>query len=209
MRNLIIAPHIDDELIGCFTVLVEEGGKTDVLYLHDLTPERMQEAYRSSSKLNFTILQDLPENLSAYGKVYVPSRSDWHLQHKQTYIKYRNIATHFYSVDMVGGKPLPKEYQLRKKELLDELYPSQKVLWERDHKYFLFESISTKDYVEYITHTINGAKVTVESEYADTVQFALLQVPTDSFESIAECLLPIVGTSRVEIEIGNTKRVYQ
>lgn len=213
MRNLIVAPHIDDELIGCYSVLEKEGHKTDVLYLYDLSPERKAEAEHGSQILGFGILNFFPRTKDTYSKIYVPSRHDWHAQHKEAYLSYRTKATHFYSVDMVGGKPLSTEDQERKKYLLDTIYPSQKALWERDHKYFLFESIATKDYAEYVTLEYPGGfsptKIVIEKLFADEAQQAMTQIPEHSFEEIAQALIPIVGTSRLEITIGDVKRVYE
>ena len=165
-RILIVAPHPDDEVIGCYQTLHEKGSVVDVLYLHDTTPERMAEAQAASEYFGFNVAN--PEVKPwTYSSVYVPSRKDWHAQHKQAYRDYRKWATHFYSVDMVDGSPLSEENQRNKRKALDLLYPSQATLWERDHRYFLFESVTDKDYTLVRSENIFGVEVTAPTHALD------------------------------------------
>ncbi|MBI1824717.1 MAG: PIG-L family deacetylase [Nitrospirae bacterium] len=56
-RILVLAPHIDDETIGCGGSILRHsssGSKVTVLYLADCTPERIREADAASSVLGIS-----------------------------------------------------------------------------------------------------------------------------------------------------------
>jgi hypothetical protein len=155
---LIVAPHIDDEMIGCWSVLNRKDIDLSVLYMHELTERRIEEALCAAFKFDFTALfnnddganvRAVAKYLSAncYSEVYVPSRRDWHPAHQAVNRQWRHQATHFYSVDMAHGVLLPDAHQ--KRAYLDECYPSQANLWTKDDKYWLFEDIQECDYDEY------------------------------------------------------------
>ncbi len=55
---LVLAPHIDDEVIGCGGTLrkhVLQGDKVSVVYIADCSPERQQEAQRAADIIGFEI----------------------------------------------------------------------------------------------------------------------------------------------------------
>jgi len=181
MRTLIVAPHPDDELIGCYSILKDSTRRTDVLVLNDLTPERIKELQACSKAYNFNILDAKSVNanlqIKAYQEVYVPSRNDWHAEHKKANREYLEYATHYYSVDMVNGKPLPLKDRLGKQNALNTLYPSQSALWLKDEKYFLFEAVHTVDCEEYELINLGDlGTVTVLTCYAERVK----NIPMDS-----------------------------
>lgn len=150
MKALIIAPHVDDETIGCWSVLTSNNDVT-VLYLNnELTQERVAEARSAGFHLGFDPVFGSDEAavaLRLYERVYVPSRRDWHADHKRANMQWRQHATHFYSVDMERGTLLPNAADKRK--ALDLLYPSQASLWNNNDKYWLFEDIQEQDYDVY------------------------------------------------------------
>lgn len=206
MTTVIIAPHPDDELIGCFSTLMT-GDEVIVYYMYDVTPERQAEATQLSERLRFSPVFSWPVHhvigalLSARPTtVLVPSRKDAHAHHKQVNADFREFATHFYSVDMVDAQPLPVAQQNEKRRLLDKYYPSQQVLWERDHKYFLFESIRTRDYDIYVD--VHG--VTCLQEYAREVHDFLCANFYGSHEQTFNRLLKICKTGQVSLTLGKT-----
>ena len=155
MKTLIIAPHIDDELIGCYPVLRDakaEDNDITVAWFYELTPERTAEGRALAGHMGFKVLGcDINDSYSPanarvpYDRIYVPSRKDSHTDHKSLNAKYRSVATHFYSVDMVNARVLSSKDQADKKHLL-RFYKSQSSLWENDARYYLFDSISETDF---------------------------------------------------------------
>jgi hypothetical protein len=165
---VIFAPHIDDELIGCYTYLMSGLVRT-VYYFFDATAERIQEAYNLQHKLKseyniiydikFTAIPNIIE-LDKDDTILVPNINDEHPQHKlvNLYAKknYKNKKL-YYSIDMNVRKRVLLEYQRDTKKELLKSYPSQQKLLESDDKYFLFESVLTTDStVEYTKRYIKG-----------------------------------------------------
>lgn len=140
--NVILAPHVDDELIGCFRIL-EEKTVSDVYYFYDLTNERKEEALYCASKYGFNAhflwMNDIPVDKT----VYVPNIHDTHPHHKTVNYISRSLPNkkRYYSVDM--NVPFDvlntNDQEIKLNELLDT-FPSQKKLILKDEKYSLFES---------------------------------------------------------------------
>ena len=169
-KVLILAPHVDDETIGCFSVLQNPSNDCTVCYFYEVDDVRRQEAVIAADRLWFTAVFDLKNlDLTIYDQVFVPSRRDWHPDHKNLNAQYRNIATHFYSVDMANGVPLGDTESNRKREILNQCYPSQRQLWDSNAKYYLFEDIQSADYDTYMVHYIRAGdwtyKVTLLADY--------------------------------------------
>ncbi|QRE00065.1 hypothetical protein [Burkholderia phage BCSR5] len=174
-KVLIIAPHVDDELIGCYSIIRKGWGaavnmavpdyKVSVLWCNELTNVRRREALDFAEHLHVTPYfgeqNALP--LSEYNEIYVPSIQDWHDDHKAVNRGWRHFATHFYSVDMKRGVYLGEEASKDKRRLLDSFYLSQSSLWQNDAKYYLFEDIRQQDFNIYEWHTVHyGAGVCVK-----------------------------------------------
>ncbi len=159
---VIFAPHIDDELIGCYTYLMSGLVRT-VYYFFDVTQERIQEAcnlqhklkveYNINYDIKFTAIPNIIE-LDKDDTILVPNINDTHPQHKlvNLYAKknYKNKKL-YYSIDMNVRKKVLLQYQRDIKKELLKSYPSQQNLLESDDKYFLFESVlKTDSIVEYV-----------------------------------------------------------
>lgn len=179
MRTLIVAPHPDDEMIGCWTVL-KTRKNVDVVY-GPASYERVNELMNSAGELGYEFIRASYAmeclDRGEYIEVYVPSRNDAHAEHKAMNRKFYEYATHFYSVDMVDAIPLPEEEAQEKLAALNKFYPSQRALWDRDHKYFLFESIHTKDYKEYVELKFGDTLLRLPAEYSG------LLLPTEDLET--------------------------
>lgn len=190
MKTLILSPHIDDELIGCYSVLssFRAGSKTDILdvmWLYETTEERLKEGHALADHFGFTgamvFSAQVPELIiqNRYDKVYVPARQDWHIDHKTTNQLFRQYATNFYSVDMVNGVPLDDKEVLEKKTLLDQFYPSQAKLWEHDAKYYLFDAISDTDVTFYTKKRYGYFSLSFPYQYRQEVHAVVLKNISD------------------------------
>lgn len=171
-RVLILAPHVDDELIGCSQILFDRTNQVTVGWFYDITQERRNEGQNAAAMLGFTPIFNFSErdaDWSNWDLVLVPRRDDAHPAHKNINTRFREHATGFYSVDMVSAPVLTESAQTRKRETLNWLYPSQSALWERDHKYWLFEKVSPLDYETYTTLDLGLYTITCLAEYQAAV----------------------------------------
>ena len=104
MTYSIVAPHPDDELIGCWSLLRSKEVR-NVFFLYDLTNERIKEAKTSAEVFGFvphfgaTLLnkQTIKDTV-----LVLPSSKDSHPEHKAANAKYRSLVQDrlFYSVDL-------------------------------------------------------------------------------------------------------------
>lgn len=154
MKNYIIfAPHIDDELLGCFTYLKSKSVKK-VLYFFELSKERVEEAKRSADFFGFEPvflkkITDASKHITEEDLLLVPHKKDNHPHHQivNMYSSHLKNKKKYYSVDMRRNlTSLTPEDSTIKLSYLNEFYPSQKKLWTKNEKYILFESISDTDY---------------------------------------------------------------
>lgn len=157
-RNIILAPHVDDEVIGCYSYLAA-GVISDVVYFNDLTDERKIEAESSAHRFGFKAAFSsheswwAPVNIEPEDTIFAPMIQDEHPDHKSLNVSARKIARDrkckikFYSVDMNVPQlrtTLPRELALEKKAALQSLFPSQATLLENE-KYHLFQCIADTD----------------------------------------------------------------
>lgn len=152
--KVIIAPHPDDEIIGCFT-LMEKYDVGKVIFCS--FENREVEARSSADAFGFepVFIDDLDLLIAIVNngdEVYIPSRHDHHPFHKQvnaaSYRITKDIQRIFYTVskNVKGMIILDSVSVFEKKKQLDILYPSQKHLWESDQKYLIFEKYITRDH---------------------------------------------------------------
>ena len=150
--NVVIAPHPDDEIIGCYS-LIKKGLIDEVVYL-DVTPERCRLAKNAGKELGFrtrcmefTSFQSLLYRNRTDRNVtfLVPDIADNHVLHKGVNCVARLSGRRlgYYSTEMNTGytKELSKAEQQEKRAALNKYYPDQKSLWGNDWKYFLFEGV--------------------------------------------------------------------
>jgi len=144
--NVIIAPHCDDEIIGCFEIL-----KTVECIVYDgsISQSRREEALRLPAEIPNIKMQlfnySIPPMI--YNKentFYFPCHDDIHPLHRKWAYTGEQMArigfdVIFYTTNM-NTKFIKEVSQPEKKEeLLNKVYPSQKSLWEHEKKYVLFE----------------------------------------------------------------------
>jgi hypothetical protein len=161
MKYIIFAPHIDDETIGCHSLLVK-GAVTRVYYFFEFDKERVNEGLAASYKFGFTpfIVSNLDTFKNASKKynpifdpditILVPRIDDHHPAHKMVNRMAKGVFSNllFYSIDMNSGATQYRESD-RKKAHLYHLYPSQKQYFDDCPQCYQFEHISETDGVDF------------------------------------------------------------
>lgn len=213
-RNIILAPHIDDEVIGCFEYL-EKKVITDVYYFYDLTPERKEEAENTSRLYEFnphfadtydSSLFSLSD-LKSEDTIFAPAASDSHPQHKSINLRGRAIARNydcnliFYSVDM----DVPYRHRVKdsegKRDVLNQLYPSQAALLS-DEKYSLFGGYTTDE--SFISQSASSLEQDKHLTIIARESFSLTDVDWSSIDSIDDAILKFYNPPNVkEIQFTN------
>lgn len=143
-RYIIIAPHPDDEIIGCYRLFKNQLIKK-IIYIYPIDTNRLEEIKQFS--LNYGIeyeiipIELLYENLDREESYLVPSLNDHHPLHRQVNTMLRTFKKGYYSIDMNTEyiQELSKEESKEKEFILNRYYPSQSSLWSVDKKYVLFE----------------------------------------------------------------------
>lgn len=159
MRYTILAPHVDDEVVGCYRLL--DAGEVDAVYYgFELSDTRWKEAEACAKRFGFQPYRlfgrgsphasplEIP---SVHTLLVVPHIKDHHPDHKKVsrYARHLHYPKKYYSVDMnVEMEALTPEFQRDKKAALIDLFPSQKELFLSDQKYYLFETLLDSEYDE-------------------------------------------------------------
>jgi len=152
-KHIIIAPHADDEIIGCFEVLLSQKN----VFVAFPNMETMEEARISENTFAFTPL--LFKNIDFLNKTdsniiyHFPDPAfELHPLHKHFGSLGRSFGDAglkivYYSTNM--NSPYIREVKSpnEKRNALNICYKEKTSLWEYEHKYFLFEShINSVDY---------------------------------------------------------------
>lgn len=153
-RHIIIAPHADDEIIGCHAILHSREVATVAFpFKNKVAVEEAKDCNKlfGFTSATFSTFQDvLVWAIKAHsdgGLIFFPDPTyELHPDHRmigawgERLVKeqhFNNIV--YYTTNMNAPYMQETELLTYKKEDLDKCYPSKKSLWEYDHKYFLFE----------------------------------------------------------------------
>lgn len=158
---IIIAPHPDDELIGCWEILKKKEKSPIIIYTEEMNEIRKEETL--SFKKHFTVKAQLflksipPMFLKKENTFYFPDPIyETHPAHRTQGSIGESLARSgldviFYSTNMLAPYiheitiPLKEVFAQKnrtinpKEEILNTIYPSQKDLWKHEKKYILFE----------------------------------------------------------------------
>lgn len=143
-KFIVFAPHVDDEVIGCYRYL--RAGLVDtVYYFYELDEVRRAEALECAKKFKFKAVFATTDTLviDPDAIILAPNINDIHPHHgdvNRLAKKFPN-KKEYYSIDMNVRHytVLDHDVQIDKKNSLNELFPSQAKLFA-DEKYYLFES---------------------------------------------------------------------
>jgi hypothetical protein len=148
--HLIIAPHPDDEIIGCYEILEREKNIL-ILYSSDVDFYRKEEALKlreENNNIKGQLFQNTipPPFLSKKETTtfYFPDPvNEIHPTHRVWGMNGESLARSGYDVifyTTIMNVPYIHEVNSDKKEsLLNKIYSSQKSLWEYEKKFVLFE----------------------------------------------------------------------
>jgi len=146
---IIVAPHPDDEIIGCYSVLKNSKQKPIIIYPEELDETRKEETLGIKKVFNLKAqlyTRQVPQTLMVKENIfYFPDPiHETHPAHRiqgaigETFAR-SGLNVMFYTTNMQAPYIHEVENPEEKKEALNECYPSQADLWKYDHKYFLFE----------------------------------------------------------------------
>lgn len=147
---IIIAPHPDDEIIGCYGVLEKYHNerKIAVIYGPDCENERKEEMtklknyYSCHQAVQNIVPQYLVQKENTF--FFPDPVNEIHPDHRKWGIIGEDLARRgldviFYTIQM----NVPYIHKINdpnnKESILNDVYPSQKSLWEYEKKYILFE----------------------------------------------------------------------
>ena len=183
-KHIIIAPHLDDEIIGCYSIL----DKIDLIIYH--TKDYRETAIKDNPKyIHFgTFLYNYTLHKSC--TIYLPSKYDYHPRHNyltQVYKKYK-CKKMYYSVEMNVPWLEEEEDPGSKQALFDKLYPDEDM---KSDKYFLFKSIKPYDDIIYkilIHHLYNGQLlyIHVPTFLKETITIQLLKIKSNNMKRVME-----------------------
>jgi hypothetical protein len=148
---IIVAPHPDDEIIGCYSILMNKEFSPIIVYTENVPNERREEALKLKDfipNIKIQLFQKtIPGHfLSPYNTYYFPDPTyEFHPAHRmsgaigETFLREMRYNIIFYNVNMQAPYIFEVPSSEYKKKLLNDVYSSQKRLWENDAKYYLFE----------------------------------------------------------------------
>lgn len=143
---LILAPHADDEIIGCFSFLQSEAAKFVFFYTEkDVDDSIHSRHYFKFQPYLFQNFKPMLEKLGEDCLIMCPDpiyeqhplhRKMGHVGESLVRLGYDVV---FYSTNMNAPYISEVKEFVLKKECLDTFYPAKASLWQYDHRYFLFE----------------------------------------------------------------------
>lgn len=147
-KSVIIAPHPDDEIIGCYEVL-KKPISTIIIYSGNTDAKRRKEVGKllefidvKAQMFQMTVpTYLLDQNTTFYfpDPIYEthPSHREFGMIGEQ--MARQGLDVIFYTTNMTAPYIHETKEPDKKEELLNKVYPSQKSLWEYEKKYILFE----------------------------------------------------------------------
>ena len=151
-KYIIIAPHPDDSIIGCYRI-VKSYNPIIINIGADLTVKQKENAIKLGEHFDIKgqlFLQNIPNNLLSVDNLFFfpDPKNEIHHMHRLyggigESLARMGMNVVFYTTNMNTSYIHEVENPDEKKEALNKIYPDQSDLWKYDHKYFLFEGYTT------------------------------------------------------------------
>lgn len=151
-QHIIISPHPDDEIIGCYEIINNPENSVIIIYSAEVDSVRRKEAlklreYKNNIKGQMFQNSIPPTMISKDENItfYFPDpQNELHPIHRAFGTVGEGMARAGYDVVLYStlmNVPYIHEVKnsVEKLNLLNKVYTSQSSLWQFDHKYFLFE----------------------------------------------------------------------
>jgi len=149
MNHVIVAPHPDDEIIGCYEILRRERDIA-IIYSADSDSNRREEAMKLKDCIEGIKIQmfqnSIPTSMiNNSNKFYFPDPIyENHPKHREMGMTGELYARSgldvvFYSTIMNAPYIHEVNDRIGKEDLLNQVYPSQSDMWKYERKYILFE----------------------------------------------------------------------
>lgn len=149
MNHVIVAPHPDDEIIGCYEVLQREENII-IIYSPDVDMNRRKEAVTLKDRIEGIKVQMFQNSIpmSMHNdkfRFYFPDPVyEIHPKHRQLGMSGEQYARMgldviFYTTSMNAPYIHETVSPNMKEDLLNKVYPSQSDMWRFEKKYVLFE----------------------------------------------------------------------
>jgi len=150
-ENICFAPHLDDEIIGCYSVL--DNIDTVVYWTRDYRETNVEAMNDDPAMPDYVHRDDINLDGREINHLYIPSKHDFHPLHKEVHLSGIRIAPNakhvrYYSVEMNVPWLKEEEESRMKKALFYKWYPGEVNTITKSDKYFLFKSVQPFD--EYI-----------------------------------------------------------
>ena len=147
---IIVAPHPDDEIIGCYEKLMNPSNHIMIIYSGDTDSKRRETVMKLKEKVPSVRMQlfqqSIPSTfLTDVNTFFFPDPIyENHPKHREWGSLGEKLARDghdiiFYNTNMIAPYIHEVERPEEKKYLMNQVYADQSSLWEYDHKYFLFE----------------------------------------------------------------------
>jgi len=145
-KCVIVAPHADDEIIGCYEVMTAKNVK-----IHEIlfgSREALKEAVLKEEYLDISMGMAEKVDFEKYPSdlilLFPDPIYEFHPMHRMwgavgEKLLRQGKTVVFYSVNMQAPYIHEVKSPKAKRKYLNTLYPEKNSLWENDNKYFLFE----------------------------------------------------------------------
>ena len=144
--HVVLAPHLDDEIIGCYSVL----DKVDLVLYFSVDYRADQNQDQRPGRILYVPAGEwsLPQ-ITTHDTVYIPSQFDYHPLHRKVRRVGLSLPGHkmFYSVEMNTPWLEEEADPEGKRNLFEKMYPGEVATISKSDKYFLFKSIQPFDSV--------------------------------------------------------------